>query len=88
MSERVAVEDIERIVGTERHATMHYANAVSAEEMVYVLHSQECLDSYSDLRLCPYSKALDTGINPYEWSKNEPVLVEIYQGRLKPAVDA
>lgn len=62
MSDLVPGDQIEQIVGAPRHPTEHIGRAVSAEQVVYVLHSQACLDSGIDLRECPYSVALDKGI--------------------------
>lgn len=62
MADLVDPDSIERLVGVPRHATAHYGRAVTADQTVYVLHSQECKDSTPDLRTCPYSAALDRGI--------------------------
>lgn len=89
MTEIVPAEDIERIVGIERHRTRHYARAVSAEQMVYVLHSQACLDRGRDLRECFFSLALDNGIDMDIWGEHQdkPVRVTITQSqRLVPVV--
>ena len=67
MSALVPPTEIEGIVGAQRDRTTHLGRAISAEEVVYVLHSQECLDSGADLRECPFSLALDLGINPRRW---------------------
>ena len=77
MSDLVPAEDIEQIVGVERHETDHYARAVSAEQTVYILHSWACLDSGRDLRRCPISLALDNGIRLHEWTEDVPVKVRI-----------
>jgi hypothetical protein len=77
VADLVPTEDIERIVGATRHRWFHQARAVSAEQTVYVLHSQKCLDSGIDLRECPYSLALDHGIRVEEWRQDEPVMVHI-----------
>ena len=77
MSDLVPAEDIEGIVGVPRHATEHWARAVSAEQTVYILHSHKCLDSGIDLRDCRFSLALDNGIRQNEWIEDEPVPVEI-----------
>lgn len=78
MTDLVPAEDIERIVGVERHSTEHWGRAVSAEGRVYILHSRECLDSGRDLRECPYSLALDNGIDPFDWTENEDVPVSLW----------
>jgi hypothetical protein len=77
MSDLVPTEDIERIVGAPRHATLHQARAVSAEQTVYILHSRECLDSGIDLRDCRFSWALDNGIRLNEWQEDVPLKVSI-----------
>lgn len=86
MSALVPGDQIEQIVGVERHATRHYVRAVSAEQVVYILHSHECKDSGIDLRECPFSVALDRGIDEYDWSDREdrPVLVRVRNGFLIP----
>lgn len=85
MSVPVPADKIEGIVGAKRHPMIHQARAVSAEECVYVLHSEWCLDVYADLTDCPYSLALDRGIDPDEWAKDKAVSVRINRGgRLVP----
>lgn len=82
MSDLVDPQEIERIVGIRRHPTEHYGAAVSAERKVYILHSEECLATYSDLRDCPFSLALDRGINLDEWIEDTPTRLAV---RLVPA---
>lgn len=77
MSELVPTEDIERIVGIERHESRHYARAVSAEQEVYILHSHRCKDSGVDLRRCLFSQALDNGIDLEEWEGAEDQTVRV-----------
>lgn len=86
MSEIVPSDEIEKVVGVQRHPTRHYARAVSDEQIVYILHSQECRDMYDDLRDCPWSLALDRGIDEHDWSdcEDRPVLVRVRDGRLIP----
>jgi hypothetical protein len=90
VSDAVPADEIESIVGIERHPTEHYARAISAEGRVYVLHSQACKDSTPDLRDCPYSVALDRGIESFiPWSgwrraQDRAVRVEVFQGWLIP----
>lgn len=89
MTDLAPASDIERIVGIERHATRHYARAVSDEETVYVLHSHRCKDSGIDLRECLYSLALDNGIDEEDWRghHDEAVRVSINRDqRLIPVV--
>lgn len=69
MSDLVDAADIEKIVGAKRHPAVHIGRAVTAEQTVYILHSAECRDSGRDLRECPYSIALDKGIESfYPWT--------------------
>lgn len=85
MSKLVPREDIERIVGSPREKSNHLARVVSARRTIYILHSQECLDSGIDLRDCPYSVALDKGTSHCHWDMNVPLLITIDEdGRLKP----
>jgi hypothetical protein len=77
MSNLVDPERIEEIVGVRRHPTEHWARAVSAEEKVYVLHSQECRNSGVDLRLCDFSYALDEGLHWGDWNGLEDVPVKV-----------
>lgn len=79
MSDIVPADRIERIVGVERHVWRHYARAVSLEQRVYVLHSKLCREARPDLRECPYSLALDNGIDEDDWGGYEdtPVVVQI-----------
>ena len=86
MSEIVPREHIESIVGSPRQKYLHMARAVSAEQTVYILHSFECLDTYRDLRDCPYSIALDEGINEDLWPQDVCVEAAIDStGYLVPA---
>uniref|UniRef100_A0AAU7J8E8 Uncharacterized protein n=2 Tax=unclassified bacterial viruses TaxID=12333 RepID=A0AAU7J8E8_9VIRU len=79
MSRLESAERIEGIVGAPRHATLHLGRAVSAEQRVYILHSAECLRTYRDLRACPFSVALDEGIDMFDWSgfEDRPVALSI-----------
>lgn len=90
MSDLVATDQIETIVGARRHATGHLARAVSAEQTVYVLHSVQCLTSGVDLRLCEYSLALDRGIDADDWHgwEDAPVVVDMDGGLLVPLARA
>lgn len=88
MSDLVPPDDIERIVGTQRKHDYHVGRAVSAEQTVYILHSHDCRNSGRDLRECPFSVALDRGINERDWSGMEdgPVVLDITgRGDLVPA---
>lgn len=84
MTDLVDPEEIERIVGVQRHPTLHYARAVQVMDRVYILHSQECRDSGIDLRDCPYSRALDNGITDRQpwtyWRRvlDRPVPVKVW----------
>lgn len=87
MSARVPAEDIERIVGAKRHPFHHIGRAVSAEQTVYILHSQRCLDSGIDLRECAWSVALDQGIEGdplWDDCQDRPVVLHLHHGTLMP----
>jgi hypothetical protein len=84
MSRLEPSDRIEGIVGAARDPEQHIVRAVSAEQRVYILHSHACVDSGRDLRLCPYSLALDAGINVNEWAEDEAYVVAIDHGRLVP----
>lgn len=83
MTRLESADKIERIVGAKRHDTLHVAHAISAEQRVYILHSRECVEQItsrgSDLRACPFSRALDNGIEMDEWDhwQDRPVVVRI-----------
>lgn len=91
MTDLVPAEHIENLVGARRHDTNHYARAASAEQTV---HSKQCRDSGIDLRDCPFSVALDRGIEHHiPWSgwrrvQDQAVLVEIFRGYLVPDIQA
>lgn len=85
MTDLVPADRIEQIVGASRHPTDHIGRAVSAEQTFYILHSLECLDSGVDVRQCPYSLALDLGIDPAEWQEDVPVRLAIAADHLTPA---
>lgn len=87
MTDLVPTDEIEQIVGTRRHATRHYARAVSAEQTVYILHSVLCKNTTPDLRECAFSLALDNGIDQSDWAdaEDQPVRVTINRdARLVP----
>jgi hypothetical protein len=67
VTDLVPTEEIEQLVGAQRLPMAHVGRAVSAEETVYILHSQRCKDAAGDLRTCPFSIALDRGINLTRW---------------------
>jgi hypothetical protein len=86
MSDLVPAGEIEDIVGAKRHPTAHYARAVSAQQTVYILHSIECYFTGRDLRECPFSLAMDEGIDLDCWDEDVPVWVAINAaGRLVPS---
>lgn len=84
MSDVVPAEGIERIVGERRQPMAHVARAVAHEQRVYILHSEACLAVRPDLRKCPWSLALDEGIDLDEWVEDVPLRVGIRHGRLVP----
>jgi hypothetical protein len=80
---------IENIVGVRRHPTAHYARVDAATQIVYILHSQKCVQSTPDLRDCYYSLVLDRGINDRDWkgNLNRPVVAGVSNDRLVPVPD-
>lgn len=84
MSNLVPADQIEAIVGAARHPSEHIGRAVSVEQQVYILHSRECKESGIDLRDCPYSVALDLGIDSEEWPVDQPVRLRVVDGFLVP----
>lgn len=77
MTDIVPTEDIEQIVGVQRDRYEHWGRAVSAEQKVYILHSMVCLRITRDLRQCPFSLALDDGIDPARWTEDVAVRLRI-----------
>lgn len=86
MSDLVSVDKIEGIVGAFRDPRVHIGRAVSEEETVYILHSQECKGSGIDLRECQYSLAMDNGILIKDWDGmfDRPVELGIVSQKLVP----
>ncbi|MDJ1113219.1 hypothetical protein [Microbacterium dauci] len=77
MSRLEPADMIEAKVGASRHQDKHLGRAVSAEQRVYVLHSQACVDTGRDLRTCEYSIALDRGIDLGIWRDYQDHAVEL-----------
>lgn len=86
MTNLVPAEEIEQIVGIRRHETLHYARAVTDDQTVYILHSAACKMTTPDLRVCPFSVALDRGIRLRDWADktDQPARVAVRDGRLIP----
>lgn len=87
MTALVAPARIERIVGARRHEHLHLARAVSAEQVVYILHPYDCVANNFDLRFCRWSQALDEGIDMRRWRtrQDRAVIVTVAYGQLRPA---
>jgi hypothetical protein len=86
VTELVDPAEIETIVGVWRHPVDHVARARSAEQKVYILHSVACVSVTADLRECPFSVALDRGIDLEVWKdlEDRPVTIEIRDDRVVP----
>lgn len=69
--------DIEAIVGIQRHSTVHYGRAVSATDQFYILHSRRCLRDFPDSMDCPFSFSMLHGINRKEWAKWQDMALPI-----------
>lgn len=88
MADLVPSDEIEGIVGAKRHFAQHLGRAVSETETVYVLHSEQCLESGIDLLECEWTKILERGIDPDDWAgfEDRPVALAVRRGRLFPVV--
>lgn len=75
MTDLVDRSEIERIVGRPRDQRLHFARNV--EGIVYVLHSYACLKDYPDLRDCPFSLAMDNGLDPNDWEGAGNLALEV-----------
>lgn len=87
MTRLVDPGSVEEIVGVRRHLERHYARAVTAEQQIVILHSWRCRDANPDLRECPFSRALDAGIEPDQWPDDTPVVLThpfLTDGHLMP----
>lgn len=82
-------DTIEKTVGATRHATDHIARAISAEQRVYILHPDSCLERGIDLRSCEYSIALDLPLDLDVWEQRQDtpvrVAIDVDEGDLVPA---
>lgn len=90
MTDLVPPDQIEQIVGVARHPVKHYARAVSSTQTMYILHSQECVDTGRDLRRCRYSLALDNDdLEDDLWTRHcdQPVEIRIETTRLVPVIN-
>lgn len=92
MAELVDPLEIETLVGARRHESEHWGRASSEDEIVYILHSKNCLNSGIDLRACLFSIALYRGIieppscwAAWEQNQDKPVLLRISGGHVVPA---
>jgi hypothetical protein len=86
MSELVGADEIEDLVGYKRHVAIHVGRAESETGTLYILHSKECKSTTPDLRECPYSIAMDRGINMSVWRQfmDIPVMLVIEFDHLVP----
>jgi hypothetical protein len=83
MTDLVPADQIERIVGIERHPTLHFGRAVADTETFYILHSRKCKDSGLDLRQCKFSLALDQSLDIVCGWPDEVVRLGICRGLLE-----
>lgn len=90
MTDLVPNHKIEQIVGHKRHQRIHFGRAESAERIMYVLHSYNCLEQNPDLRECEFSVALDNGLDMDFWEdcQDEAVPLSIVDGSLWPDIVA
>lgn len=70
--------DIENLVAAKRHPTKHLGRLDSDTETIYILHSNECVNTFPDLRDCRYSRALERSSSPrWEDARDRPVVLAI-----------
>jgi len=86
MSDLVASNRIEGVVGARRHETLHLGRAVSSEAVLYILHSKECKATGYDLRDCEFSNAVDRGLDINIWASfmDRPMALEVFDGLILP----
>lgn len=80
MAERIPGDRLKLIFGFDgRFKHMHVVKITETDKMAWMLHAQDCLDKYDDLRLCPYSHAQDNGLDEEVWAdyKEQNVIVAI-----------
>ena len=86
MAEVVDASEIEHIVGAKR-GVLHKSRAYDSTGQVFILHSHGCL-ALGDLLACPYTKAMEQGIDIATWRlrgwMEVPVIVGIHEGTLIP----
>lgn len=80
MSDLVDPHEIERIVGLTRSQTEHFGRAV--DDVMYIMHSLDCLNSGIDLRDCEYSKAMDNDITIIPGGEGQPLRLSVLNGVL------
>lgn len=90
MSEIVSPDEIQKAVGgAERDYWLHIGYANTPLDRFYIMHAHTCLSQYTDLRECPYSKALDKqGISADWWEDwyNRPVYLALsHKGFVVPS---
>lgn len=93
MTHVVGQDDIERIVGRPRSRYEHWGRIVNVQVEVnvwrtrfFILHSQVCIGIHEDLRVCPFSKALDRMVADADvWQENVPTRLRLVNDRLVPA---
>ena len=86
MTNLVDPSKIEKIVGAKRDSRLHIGRFDTPTGEFYILHSQECVSSTQDLRLCDYSKSLDsTWIDEVDWidAVNTPYFIQLEGGLIE-----
>lgn len=69
MSDQVPADQIETLVGAARDPIKHLGRLRSEDHRIYILHSEKCLGRYDDLRECPFSTAMDRGLQDDDWAE-------------------
>ena len=78
----IPAEEVETLVGRQRHETLHFARADTKAQRTYVLHSVECLNIEGlPSPSCAFITAQEQGIDEVsgEWEgcEDQPIQIEI-----------
>ena len=72
-------DEIEELVGSARLFDKHVGRVITAERRFVLMHSEQCLQEYDDLRDCPYSQSMQSNFYSGRWEshRDEAMLVEL-----------
>jgi len=80
MVEKIPTDRLKMIFGFDgRFQHMHVVKVTNADKMAWMLHAQDCLDKYDDLRECPYAVAQGVALDEALWAdyKEQNVIVSL-----------